>query len=152
MINIGKYVNTHGIKGEIRIISNFSRKDIIFKPGFKLYIDNKEFIVKSYRVHKNYDMVLFEGVSDINDIEYLKGASVFVNRDDIGEFIDEDLYLFKVSINDKKYDIKDIIENKNNKILVTSYGMIPYVDEFIVKKDLNNKIIYMEVPNGLEDL
>ena len=44
MINIGKYVNTHGIKGEIKLISNFSRKDLAFQKDNKIYIDNKEFI------------------------------------------------------------------------------------------------------------
>ena len=36
MIKIGKYVNTHGIKGEIRILSNFSRKDLVFMPNKKI--------------------------------------------------------------------------------------------------------------------
>ena len=41
MLKIGKYVNTHGIKGEIRILSNFSRKDLIFIPNFKIYIKER---------------------------------------------------------------------------------------------------------------
>ena len=45
MIRIGKYVNTHGIKGEIRILSDFSRKDLIFKKGFKIYIKDNEFVI-----------------------------------------------------------------------------------------------------------
>ena len=42
MIKIGKYVNTHGIKGEIRILSNFSRKDLVFMPNKKIYIKQYE--------------------------------------------------------------------------------------------------------------
>ena len=52
MIKIGKYVNTHGIKGEIRILSNFSRKDLVFMPNKKIYIKDKEFIIDKYRHHK----------------------------------------------------------------------------------------------------
>ena len=37
-IIIGKIVNTHGIKGELRILSDFKYKDKIFKKGFPLYI------------------------------------------------------------------------------------------------------------------
>ena len=37
-ILIGKIVNTHGIKGELRIKSNFLMKDKVFKKGFALYI------------------------------------------------------------------------------------------------------------------
>ena len=37
MLKIGKFVNTHGIKGEIRIKSDFSRKDLIFKKLLSAY-------------------------------------------------------------------------------------------------------------------
>ena len=37
-VYIGKIVNTHGIKGELRIRSNFELKDVVFKPGFTLYV------------------------------------------------------------------------------------------------------------------
>ena len=47
MLKIGKFVNTHGIKGEIRIKSDFSRKDLIFKKGNYIYINNKKFLIKS---------------------------------------------------------------------------------------------------------
>ena len=85
MLKIGKYVNTHGIKGEIRILSNFSRKDLIFIPNFKIYIKDKEFIIKSYRAHKNYDMLILDGINNINDIINLKGNDVYINRNDINE-------------------------------------------------------------------
>ena len=39
-IKIGKIATTHGIKGELKILSNFEYKDKIFIPGFKLYIGN----------------------------------------------------------------------------------------------------------------
>ena len=150
MIIVGKYVNTHGIKGEIRILSDFSRKDLIFKPKFKLYINNKEFIVKSYRKHKNYDMITFEGINSINDIEYLKGNNVYIKRDDINEFIDEDLYKYLISVNSKLYKIKNILMNNFQKILVLENDkMVPYVDDFILKKDDEKKIIYMDLPNNL---
>lgn len=34
-VYIGKIVNTHGIKGEVRLISNFERKDLVFKKTLK---------------------------------------------------------------------------------------------------------------------
>ena len=57
-INIGKIVNTHGIKGELRILSDFKYKDKVFKKGFKFYVgkDKEELIVNSYRYHKIFDM------------------------------------------------------------------------------------------------
>lgn len=68
MLYIGDLVNTHGIKGEVRIISNFKYKNIIFKPNNDLYINNEKLKIKTYRKHKNYDMVTFENYNDINDV------------------------------------------------------------------------------------
>ena len=150
MIRIGKYVNTHGIKGEIRILSDFSRKDLVFKKGFKIYIKDNEFVINSYRKHKDYDMVTLEGINNINDIIDLKGNYVYIKREDINSFIDEDLYEYSVIIKDKEYKIINIIENKAHKILVLNNNvMVPYVKEFIEKKDDIEKILYMKLPDNL---
>lgn len=37
-INVGKIVNTHALKGEVRIISDFEFKDRVFIPNNVLYI------------------------------------------------------------------------------------------------------------------
>lgn len=150
-IKIGKYVNTHGIKGEIRIKSNFSRKDLVFVPNFKIYICNKEYIINSYRPHKDYDMVTLEGISNINDIIDLKGNDVFIEKSDIDVlYLEEDLIEYRVIVNEVEYKIKDIINNYMQKIIVLDNGkMIPFVDDFIKDKDTNKKIIYMNVPKDL---
>ena len=44
-IYIGKIVSTHGIKGELRIISDFEYKDKVFVVGNKLIINDKEYII-----------------------------------------------------------------------------------------------------------
>ena len=41
-VYLGKITNTHGIKGEIRIISDFANKDIVFKKGFNIYIGKEK--------------------------------------------------------------------------------------------------------------
>lgn len=148
-IKIGKYVNTHGIKGEIRLISNFTRKDLVFVPNYKIYIDNKEFIIIKYRTHKGYDMLTLNGINNINEIEYLKGNDVYI--DEINDtFIDENLINYKISINNEEYKIKDIIDNYMQKLIVLENDKkIPYADDYIIKKDIKNKIIYMNVPDNL---
>ena len=84
-IRIGKIVNTHGLKGELRILSDFRHKENVFIKGMKLYVGKKkeEFTINTYRFHKIYDMVTFEGFNNINDVEYLKGLQVYINEDDL---------------------------------------------------------------------
>ena len=57
-VYIGKIVNTHGIKGELRILSDFKYKDKVFKSNMLIYIgkDKIEEKIVSYRKHKNFDM------------------------------------------------------------------------------------------------
>jgi len=45
MVYVGEIVNTHGIKGELRIISDFKYKDDVFTPSKKLYLGCKTSII-----------------------------------------------------------------------------------------------------------
>ena len=48
-IYIGKIVSTHGIKGELKILSDFDYKSKVFVVGKKIIIDDKEYTIKSYK-------------------------------------------------------------------------------------------------------
>ena len=37
LVYIGKIVNTHGIKGELRVLSDFELKEKVFKKNHKIY-------------------------------------------------------------------------------------------------------------------
>ena len=149
MINIGKIVNTHGIKGEVRILSNFSDKSI-FNPGNTLYIGDDSLKISSYRVHKNYDMVTFDGINDINDVLKYKGLDAYVKREDISNFIIEDLIGYDVYTDKMVGKVERLISNIKYVILVLDNGsMIPYIDEFIVKVDNDLKRVYIKEIEGL---
>ena len=152
-ILIGKYVNTHGIKGEIRIKSDFKYKDKVFIKGNSIYIDNKEFIIDSYRVHKDYDMVKLEGIDNINDIISLKGNLVYFDKSNLNlkedEYLDSDLIGYKVLMNDIFKGNVDSIEylNNNKKLLVINSKLVPF--ELIKKIDFDKKEIFLEEVDNL---
>ncbi len=159
-IYVGKIVNTHGIKGEIRILSDFKYKNEIFKENFKLYIgtQKQEMIIKNYRKHKMYDMVLFYDINDINEVLKYKGQSVYINKDDIkvDEYFFEDLINLEVYSNDKLIgNVTDIVTSKAHEILVIEKNkkkiLIPNIKPFIEKTDLENKKIYINEIEGLID-
>ena len=84
-VYVGKLVNTHGLKGEVKLLSNFDYKDYYFKKGIHLYIgDNKEKVtISSYRHHKIFDMFLFDEYNYINDVLKFKGSKVYIDRDEV---------------------------------------------------------------------
>ena len=154
MLYIGDLVNTHGINGEIRIISNFKYKDIIFKPNNYLYINDQPLKIKTYRKHKHYDMCTFEGYNNINDVLKFKGSKVYINK---GEYnfpgpLNEDLYGKKVYNHNKYIGIlENIVKGGSGELLVVKGKkeyLIPYVDEFI--KEISDNI-YLELIKGFID-
>lgn len=148
---LGKCVNTHGIKGEIRILSDIENKEEIFKIGHKLYILEDELIITSYRVHKGYDMVTFDGITNIDEVLKYKGNKVYFNRDEvnISNYLLNDLIGFKISFNnDFAGIIEDFMYNSTNCLLMVKNNnktyYIPNQPHFIKKVDLDNKIVYVE--------
>ena len=152
---LGVIVNTHGIKGEVRIISNFDYKDRIFKVGNIIYVNNNEELkIDSYRKHKNYDMITFNNITDIRDVLRYKGKDVYYDKDTLvlndNEYLDDDLINLDVYYNNTLIGKIDNIEiNANRKLFVINNKLIPYNDNFIEKIDLSNNKIVLKNLEGL---
>jgi len=159
LIQIGKIVNTHGIKGELRLLSKFPYKEAVFRKDMIIYInkDNKE-VINSYRRHKNFDMITLNGYSNINEVLKYKGKYVYINKEDI--LLDEDNYLDEEIIgltviyeekekgiikNIERYDKTTLLVIKNND----KEHLLPYNNDIIEKIDINNKKIYIKNIKGL---
>lgn len=156
-ILIGKISGTHGIKGEIRINSNYSIKDKIFLPDTKLYIgpNKKEVLITSYRYHKIYDMVTLKDYNNINEVLAFKGQNVYIKKEDLpnNEFIIEELVGFEIIENDLVIgQVKEIIKNKQNillKIIGDQSFYLPYCDEYIISIKNKEKKILVKNIEGL---
>ena len=99
-LHIGKIVNTHGIKGEVRLLSDFKFKNKVFVNDFIIYIgkDKIKEVINSYRPHKQFDMITLKGINNINDVLKYKGSKVYILKEDLmldrDEYLDEDYHLF----------------------------------------------------------
>ncbi len=148
---LGKYVNTHGLKGEIRIKSNFPYKERVFKINNEIIINNKSYVIKSYRVHKGYDMVTLDGIGDINLIPFPKNTNVYIDRDKYlskKDYLDSDLIGFIVYNSKIEREVLDILFiNDKKKLIKTKEGYIPF--ELVQNVDLENKRILIENVDGL---
>lgn len=139
---IGKVVNTHGIKGEFRIKSDFELKSRVFVVGKSILIDGVSYKINSYRVHKGYDMITVDGLNDINDVIPFKTKKVFADREILelkdNEYLNQDLIGKKVcagnvelgEVIDYTSGINPLLKVKGEK---TFY--IPLNGDFILKYD-----------------
>ena len=72
-ICIGKIVNTHGIKGEIRILSEFPYKSLVFKQNFTVYIGKEK--IKSI-IPQREPFLMIDEIE-----EYIPGESAICYKD-----------------------------------------------------------------------
>ena len=145
---------------EIRILSDFEFKDKVFVPNMVIYIGRKKEkeIIKTYRHHKNFEMITMEGYSDINEVLRYKGLYVYIKKEDLklndDEYLDDDLIDLNVYVdNENKGIITDIRDGGNNKFLVIKTNdkevFVPLNKEFIKSVDLKNKKIIIKPIKGM---
>lgn len=156
---IGKMVNTHGIKGEIRILSSFKYKKRIFQKDFPLYFGKEKIreVIASYRVHKQFDMVTLQGYQNINEVLKYKGFSIFICKDDLkldpGQYLNEDLIHCEVWCDDEKIGTLIKIEQYPSQEMLVVKGektyLIPYVSAFIESINLSEHKIIIKKIKGL---
>lgn len=150
MIYIGKTVSTFGIKGELKVISDFEYCDKAYKVGNKILINNIEHIISSIRYHKNYVLLKIDNLNNINDILKYVGFNIYIKRLDLN--LSKDEFLYKDLINSEVVDEDDtklgkIIEVVNGinvliKVKGTKEFYIPLIDNYVKRFDLDKKILY----------
>ena len=156
LLYIGKLVNTHGIKGEVRVLSSFKYKEDVFKINNSIYIDNKKYTINSYRKHKNYDMLTLSSVNSIEDANNLKGFSVYIDKNDykFDGYLNEDLIGLDVYDNDTyKGKVIDINSSDLYDILVIDgkrKHLVPNIPTFVKSVDLDKRIININYIKGLD--
>lgn len=150
MIYIGKTVSTFGIKGELKVISDFEYCDKAYKVGNKVLINNIEHVISSIRYHKNYVLLKIDNLNNINDILKYVGFNIYIKRLDLN--LSKDEFLYKDLINSEVVDEDDtklgkIIEVVNGinvliKVKGTKEFYIPLIDNYVKRFDLDKKILY----------
>ena len=154
-LEVGKIVNTHALKGEVKIKS-YSKSNR-FDVGKVLYmgLDHIEVTVKSHRLTDGFHYCVFNNYEDINLILPYKNKFLYIKESDLEE-LDNDEYYIKDLIGLKVYNenkvyvgiVKEVseypqnfmleIEKENKKIV-----LVPFRKEFII--DVNDVIIIHEI-------
>ena len=151
LIIVGKVINFFGIKGELKVKSNFDKKERVFKIGNNILINNEPLKITSVRIHKNNYLIRVNDINDINLVTKYIGYNVYFKKSDLGltdnEYILEEL--IGADVMDDNENIGKVIEiytSSNMNYIKVKYSnktyLIPLIDEYIDHFDRDTKIIY----------
>ena len=159
IIEIGQVVNTHGIKGEVKLnpwtddLYDILELDVLYKKdGSILKIENA-------RVHKNTVIIKFEGVNDMTAAEKMRSTVLFTEKVPLPEgryYIKDLIGLTAVTEEGKLGELTDVFNTGANDIyeIRTEDGRriyLPVIEGVIGDVDLEAKTIFVTIPEGLED-
>ena len=165
--DVAKIINTHGLNGEVKVkvITDFPEER--FSAGSQLSLredTDRTLTVKSGRPFKQFWLVQFEEITDINEAEQLKGKTLVVSEDQQQELPDG-VYYYRDILDCEVYDnqtgekigkITDIESPGANDIWLVKEDdgkqfWLPYIDDVVKKVDIDGKKVYVEVMEGLRD-
>lgn len=167
MFNVGKIVNTHGIKGEVKVhrITDFDNR---FESGNALFLvkENEqpvELQIDGHRVHKGFDLVHFTGFNNINDVEHFKGAFLKIAADQLTKLDDNEFYYHEIigcdvflSNGGKLGSIKEILSPGANDVWVVKQEngkdvLVPFIEDVVKQVDISAGKVVIEPMEGLLD-
>ncbi|MGQ5175129.1 ribosome maturation factor RimM [Bacillus halotolerans] len=167
--NVGKIVNTHGIKGEVRVISKTDFAEERYKPGNTLYLfmDGRqepiEVTVNTYRLHKQFHLLQFKERQSLNEVEELKNAIIKVPEEDLGELNEGEFYFHEIigcevftEEGELIGKVKEILTPGANDVWVIGRkgkkdALIPYIESVVKLIDVSEKKIEIQLMEGLID-
>jgi len=166
-LRVGTYVNTHGVRGEIKI---YPHTDDInrFSDLKSLYMKTKKEIfeckVSSVKYFKNMVIMKIKGIDNINDIERYKGSDLYVTREQAvpleeGEYFLCDIIDAKV-ITDEDEEIgtvKDVLQTGANDVYIVKTPdneevLIPVIPSCVLDIDTENKLVKVHMLDGLMEM
>ncbi len=167
-LNVGKIVNTHGIRGEVRVITRSDFPEERYEEGAELHLfhPNKPepipLVVRSHRKHKQFDLVAFEGYPNINDVEPLRDGLLKVKKDVLKELDEGEFYYYEIigcnvfTVSGEEIGkVKEILSPGANDVWVVESKenkkeyLIPYIEQVVKEIDVDSKRIEIEPMEGL---
>lgn len=167
LMNVGKIVNTHGIKGEIKVLPHTDFPEIRFAKNTELLLVQEggkapmPITVESSRFHKNMYIVKLVGYDNINEVEKFKGSMLKVTQDEIVELPENEFYFHQIVgcavVTDEGQDLGVITEiltpGANDVWVVKSRDgksiLIPYIDDVVLDVNVNDKKVLVHLMEGL---
>lgn len=160
LFKIGQIINTHGIKGEVKV---YPLTDDIqkFKKYKSVLVGGKEKNILGVKFQKDRVILKLEGVDDMNTAETYKQKYIEVKREE-EEPLPEDTYYvsnlkecFVYDTDDKNLGkVYDVISTKNNDVYWIREPkelLIPVLRDIVLEVDIENKKILIRPVGEWQD-
>lgn len=171
-LQIGKIVNTHGTKGEVKVlpltndIHRYDKLKSIFinSENFETDVEMRQkLIIETVRYDKNLVFLKFKGINDMDNGKKLKNYYLEIDKKDAIKLQKDTFFIFEL-INMKVFDeqhtflgiLSDVIETGSNdcyniKPTEGSEYLIPALKSVVLKVDIDNNEMIVKIPDGLLD-
>jgi 16S rRNA processing protein RimM len=165
---VGKIVNTHGIMGEVRVITTSDFSSERYVAGNTLYFFKDEaskpipLEITGHRPHKNFDLLTFKNHATIQDVEKYKGGLLRVKESQRGKLEENEFYYNEIVGCEVITDtgeilgkVKEILSPGANDVWVvqrTGKGkdiLLPYIEDVVKEVDIQEKKIIVHILEGL---
>ena len=154
-VEAGEVVNTHGIKGEIKVLPWVdSPEDLV--DFERCRIARKDYEIELCRVQKTCALMKLKGIDTVEDAQKLRGKTVLLYREDIDDEVifAAELINMDVFCNGEQIGvITEVLDYPGNSVYVVkgekSY-MIPAVKEFILNTDMDGNRMDVKLLEGME--
>jgi len=163
---IGEIVGAHGLKGTNKFRS-FAERLAVFKSGDSILVCDSQgyeerFEINWIKPHTGTPLISFKGVTDRSQADGLIGCELFIKKSDLAEVENGSYYWFDliglhVFKSDKTYlgCIESIIQTGSNDVYVVKDGtkevLIPALESVVLKIDIENNHMQVDLPEGLEE-
>ncbi len=166
LLEVGKLVNTHGLRGEVKIVpwmdepEDFERLGTVY---LKTRNGNIKLTVKTVKYQKSNLIVKFAEFDDINDVECYKGCVLCAERDELGQLPDGVYYIADLiglcvytETGESVGIIEDVFNTGANDIYeIRREGkknlLIPAIDDVVLAIDTDGGRVTVRIPEGLDE-
>jgi len=162
LIEIGQIVNTHGLRGDLKVMPWCDDPEIFHELAYVL-IDGEEFEIQKSSLHKNAVLLKLKGIDHINNAELYRNKVLKIPREELGELPEGTYYICDLlgcsveTVDGRNLGkICDIIKTGSNDVYVVEditkkQVLIPVIDEVIKSVSIDEKRIVIEPLKGLID-
>jgi len=153
LFTVGKIVNTHGIRGEVKVVPHTDFAEQRFAPKSKLFIVTEkggktEVTIETSRFHKNMYILKFKELHGINEAEKYKGSLLKITAD-LQEELPEDEYYFHEIIGCKVMTDEDPAEELGTITEILTPGAN---DVWVVKTPQGKEVLLPAIPDVVLDV